>query len=109
MKPGKEMKVSYQRLSQDIKEIEAAGSAVARLKARKLLKPASAYPCVVCYAQAEDYHHPSYRPDDRYCVIPLCTKCHYHVHRSNLQLPRLGIVPTSVGLVRIAIAGLATP
>lgn len=97
-------KISYARLSKDEGEILRAGSAVQQQKVRGLMKPATAYPCVNCQKPAVDYHHASYRPDDRLCVVPLCGSCHMRVHKSGLQLPALGVVPTQVGVVRIAIA-----
>ncbi len=79
------------------------------LKTGELLRP-SAYPCHVCHQPACDYHHASYRADDVLCVVPLCRKCHRHLRPfsvSGTQItPDFGVVPTSVGLVRIAIAGL---
>lgn len=102
------MRLPYQRAIKRTREDYVAqakaGNAVSAAIHRGDMLSASAYLCVVCQKQAEDYHHPSYREEDRLCVIPLCTKCHIRHHRSGLQLPPLGVVPTSVGLIRIAIA-----
>jgi len=81
-----------------------AGLAVTYEKLKKRLKPASAYLCQNCHKPASGYHHPSYRPDDRLCVVALCTKCHIRHHKSGLRLPPLGTAPTAVGIIRISIA-----
>lgn len=63
----------------------------------------SSLKCHGCNKQARDYHHASYHPNDRLCVVPLCRSCHRRVHFGSLNLT-FGVVPTSVGLIRIAIA-----
>jgi hypothetical protein len=59
--------------------------------------------CYGCYAAAQAYHHESYHPFDWLCVVPLCDTCHMRHHKGVKRLT-FGIVPTSVGLIRIAIA-----
>lgn len=81
-----------------------ANSAIAKERNAKRMYHATAYQCVCCMEDAQDYHHPSYREDDWLCVIPVCKKCHTRIHKCGLQLPPLGVVPTDVGLVRIAIS-----
>lgn len=60
--------------------------------------------CHGCNEQARQYHHESYELEDRLCVVPLCRSCHRQHHTGRKRLT-FGVVPTSVGLVRIAIAG----
>ena len=33
-----------------------------------------------CGKQAKHYHHPSYEPEHRLDVIPVCVPCHYKIH-----------------------------
>lgn len=77
------------------------------IKEGKLL-PASAYKCCACDETAREHHHFSYHPDNYLCVTPLCSKHHRLADRGKLNIP-LGVVPTAVGLVRIAIATQPTP
>lgn len=70
----------------------------------RMLHP-STLKCHGCPKQAQLYHHESYRPEDRLCVVPLCRMCHRQHHSGKKPLS-FGVVPTSVGLIRIAIAGL---
>lgn len=65
--------------------------------------PAQSHKCVGCDKQAVEYHHPSYHPEDKLNVVPVCRTCHQRHHKGGMALPP-GIVPTAVGLVRIAIA-----
>ena len=67
------------------------------------LRPASTYKCHGCDNQAQQYHHESYAPADRLCVVPLCRSCH-RLHHNGRKVLTLGVVPTAVGLIRIAIA-----
>lgn len=61
--------------------------------------------CLGCNGQAQLYHHESYRPEDHLRVVPLCRKCHRQHHSGKKPLT-FGVVPTAIGLIRIAIAGL---
>jgi hypothetical protein len=80
-----------------------AQRAVARAREHGELKPASWHKCATCDKQAVQYHHQSYLPADHLCVVPLCHSCHGKAHWKTLNLP-LGVVPTHVGLIRIAIS-----
>jgi transcriptional regulator with XRE-family HTH domain len=77
------------------------------VKDGKLL-PASSYKCHACPKQAREFHHPSYHPDDYLCVVPLCSGCHRKADRGKLNVT-YGVVPTRVGMVRIAISDGPTP
>lgn len=68
------------------------------------LLPAKSYKCHGCDSMAQQYHHESYLPSNRLCVVPLCRKCHRRHHTGRARLA-FGVVPTRVGLIRIAIAG----
>lgn len=81
----------------------AAHQALARARYRKEILPAKAYKCHGCDKQAAQHHHCSYHPDDNLCVVPLCRSCHGKANRGSLDVD-YGVVPTGVGLVRIAIA-----
>lgn len=70
-----------------------------------LLPHSSTQKCHGCDKQGQHYHHESYLPQDRLCVVPLCRSCHQRHHSGRARLT-FGVVPTSVGVVRIAIAGL---
>lgn len=86
-----------------------------KLKAHKAVKAAiirgelpalSDALCARCFEPAKNYHHPSYRENDRLNVIPLCHDCHrkVHAHSEIAAEVERGVVITSVGMVRIAIA-----
>lgn len=81
----------------------AAHQAVARAIRKGELLPAKTYKCHACDKKADQYHHSSYDPADRLCVVPLCRSCHGKANRNSLGVD-LGVVPTAVGLIRIAIA-----
>jgi hypothetical protein len=81
----------------------AANRAVATEKRHGRMLPATAYKCHGCDRQAMDYHHTSYDPESRLAVVPLCRSCHQLAHGRGLDID-FGVVPTRVGLVRIAIA-----
>ena len=36
--------------------------------------------CINCFEQAKDYHHPSYEPEHKFKVVPVCKKCHRKIH-----------------------------
>lgn len=38
------------------------------------------FKCKRCPEQAQQYHHPSYEPERRLDVIPVCRKCHREIH-----------------------------
>lgn len=83
---------------------ERATKAIERRITRGKMLPAICYPCSRCGKQARDYHHPSYLPEDRLNVVPLCRSCHVKVHHQQ-ETPLFGsIVALKVGMVRIAIA-----
>ncbi len=88
----------------------SAYAAVRKARIAGELLPPSAYPCHVCHEPARDYHHASYRRDDVLCVVPLCRTCHRRLRPLRIPgtqiRPDFGVVPTAVGLIRIAIAGL---
>lgn len=98
------MNVEARRPYQNQAVMQKANTAIARERKARRMYRADNYQCVVCGCAAQDYHHQSYQEDDRLCVIPVCKKCHTRIHKCGLELPPLGIVPTGVGLVRIAIA-----
>ena len=57
-----------------------AGDAVnSAIRANKLVRPDNLQ-CPCCYKKAELYHHPSYVPEHRLSVVPLCKKCHRIIH-----------------------------
>lgn len=80
-----------------------ANSAISRAVHRGNMLPAKAYKCAGCNEKAKDFHHASYHKEDWLCVVPLCRSCHQFVHQSDRQIT-FGVVPTAVGLIRIAIA-----
>lgn len=86
----------------------AAQTAVQAAKLRGDILPASAHKCYGCDNQADDYHHESYAKEDRLCVVPLCHKCHRNHHSGRKPLT-FGVVPTAVGLIRIAISPAPQP
>ena len=45
----------------------------------KLFRP-NILKCHYCPEQAEQYHHPSYEPEDRLNIIPVCKICHKYIH-----------------------------
>ena len=83
----------------------AAHRAVGKAQRDGELQPANKYKCLGCDEQAEHWHHPSYHPDDHLSVVPLCRACHGKAHSDKDEIP-FGVVPTAVGVVRIAIAEL---
>lgn len=81
----------------------AAQQAVLKAVSNGELQPVKTRKCHGCNKQAQHYHHESYAPQDRLCVVPLCSKCH-RLHHTGRKRLTFGVVPTAVGLVRIAIA-----
>jgi transcriptional regulator with XRE-family HTH domain len=81
----------------------AARLAVANAINHGKLHPASFYKCHGCDQQAQQWHHESYLPEDRLCVVPLCRSCHSSHHSGRKPLS-FGVVPTQVGLIRLAIS-----
>ena len=45
------------------------------------LPPAKTLQCQICKGSAREYHHPSYKKEDRLKVIPVCSICHKKIHR----------------------------
>lgn len=64
---------------------------------------AKKFKCHACDKPAVKHHHSSYHPGNHLCVTPLCESCHTKADRGSLNVD-FGVVPTQVGLVRIAIA-----
>lgn len=83
----------------------AAHKAIAKARRNGTLLAASECECHVCHRPAQQWHHPSYDPDDHLCVVPLCRSCHRKIHKGVIA-PIFGIVATPIGILRIAIAGL---
>lgn len=42
--------------------------------------------CQVCFCQADEYHHPSYKQGDELFVIPLCKSCHTDLHKGIITI-----------------------
>lgn len=85
----------------------AAHRALTEAIKQGVMQPANTYKCHGCDKQAQHYHHESYAPKDHLAVVPLCRKCHQQHHGGRRRLT-FGVVPTSVGVIRIAIAGHTT-
>lgn len=111
-------KARYYRLKSEKKKIQrpysptrqqgwAARRAVAEAIKRGDLPPVGTQYCVKCFGRAQHYHHVSYRENDLVNVIPMCASCHGYHHRRNYPISDgpLGILATSAGIVRIAVAG----
>lgn len=49
------------------------------IKVGKLV-PANTLQCQICKETAREYHHPSYKTEDRLKVIPVCFVCHKKIH-----------------------------
>lgn len=82
----------------------AAWLATLEAMSKGILPRAKECNCHHCSKPAQCHHHPSYHPDDRLCVVPLCFKCHMSHHKSGMELRPMGIVVTPIGILRIAIA-----
>lgn len=82
---------------------KAHGAVAKEIRTGKMPHPTN-LKCHGCNKQAQLYHHESYHPDYRLCVTPLCRTCHRRHHTGKRKLT-FGVVPTQVGLIRIAIAG----
>ena len=63
-----------------IKAKKAISNAIYR---NKLNRPETLH-CIGCFEQAQEYHHPSYAPEQRFNVVPVCAECHRQIH-SNLR------------------------
>ncbi len=81
----------------------SAKTAILLLIKRKRLLPAKNYRCVECGNQALDFHHQSYRVEDRLNVVPICRSCHVKVHTRGRLTAHMGIVVLPMGIIRIAI------
>lgn len=73
-----------------------------------VLPPATTFRCHGCNKQGKDFHHASYHPGNRLCVVPLCRSCHRQHHYGSKPMT-FGVIALPIGIVRIAIAGLITP
>ncbi len=60
-----------------IKAKNAVNNAIHR---NKLNRPETLH-CMDCFEQATEYHHPSYAPENRLSLVPLCSECHKDRHR----------------------------
>ena len=69
-------KVVYKRYRTHHPERYKARTAVMHAIHSNKLKMPENFKCTYCPAQAEQYHHPSYEPEHRLDVIPVCRKCH---------------------------------
>jgi len=47
--------------------------------------------CSYCPKQAEEYHHPNYKPEHWLDVIPVCRKCHIKIHNSKRLASNLSL------------------
>lgn len=81
----------------------AAQQAVLKAIAKKKLAPANSHKCVGCSNHAQCFHHESYAPEHRLCVVPLCYKCHRRHHTGRARLD-FGIAAMALGIIRIAFA-----
>jgi hypothetical protein len=83
-----------------------ARSAVSAAVMRGNLPNISSLECARCHRQAVQYHHPSYHPNDRLNVIPLCGSCHALTHTRPEVAAEVerGHVLTSIGMIRIPVA-----
>ena len=60
-----------------IKAKKAVSNAIHR---NKLQRPETLH-CMDCFEQANEYHHPSYAPEDKLNLVPVCSECHRNRHR----------------------------
>lgn len=78
------------------KDRYAANVAVQRAVLDGLLSPAKSHQChnPGCDRKATEYHHPSYAPEARLRVIPLCRTCHrrHHSNRNPLNVNSLPVI-----------------
>ena len=65
----------YVNHPEKVKALHAVNNAI---RDGKMIRP-DTFKCS-CGKQAKHYHHPSYAPEHRLCVIPLCVKCHKFIH-----------------------------
>lgn len=65
----------------------AAHVAVNKAITRGELLPARTHKCAHCEKQAQQWHHPSYLPEQHLHVTPLCYACHKRVHSSAALAP----------------------
>lgn len=63
-----------------------AQDAVTISVARGDIPRASELECVACGGQAKEYHHHSYKVEDRLNVKPVCKSCHAMLHTGSLAL-----------------------
>jgi hypothetical protein len=83
------------RYAQANRDKRRAKRAVAHAVRRGRLPRAKNLPCFECIERdAQHYHHPSYEPEDRLKVIPLCSCCHHHLHFKDQTeaIERLGML-----------------
>ena len=64
--------------------IKAKNAITHAVHRNKMNRPETLH-CMKCFEQATEYHHPSYAPEHRFDVIPVCAECHRQIH-TNLRL-----------------------
>ena len=75
---GKDAKKRYNaRHPNQIKAEKAVSNAI---RSGKLPRP-DTLQCMNCFRDAKQYHHPSYAPEDRLKVFPVCVGCHIKCHK----------------------------
>lgn len=85
----KKLKLSYnarykQYALRHPERIKAKNAVTHAIRDHRLQSPNTLH-CMDCFGQATEYHHPSYAPEHRLDVIPVCAECHRQIH-TNLRL-----------------------
>lgn len=80
---GRERQLQYRRANKDKR---LAHKAVGRAVESGRLPVVGTNRCVICQAQAQEYHHWSYEPAHKLSVIPLCALHHRLVHKGDVIL-----------------------
>ena len=75
-----------------------ARSAVAIAVRNGTMEKVKHFQCSHCNAHAENWHHPSYEPDQWLEVIPLCSKCHKKLHGVTMKHKRKTMKPEAFNL-----------
>ncbi len=58
-----------------------AQAAVSKAIYRGKFSKATQHNCTYCSSVATEYHHPSYKWEHRFDVIPICFQCHRKLHK----------------------------